>query len=160
MLFFLKKIPSFISEIIIILILSALTGLTVLKFTKTGFSLNEQETHSKQNKFPEIDIYQAKKAFELKTAVFLDSREHKDYQKGHIKGAINLPSDKLDDNAVFFLEKYQDKNQPFIIYCDGEDCNLSRLAAEFLINIGYTHIEILKNGWTLWNENNLPSEWE
>jgi len=49
---------------------------------------------------------------------------------------------------------------PIITYCDGETCNLSLDVANVLIDMGFSHVRILVNGWTKWQEYDLPIEKE
>jgi len=47
---------------------------------------------------------------------------------------------------------------PIITYCDGETCNLSHDLALFLKDMGFAHVNVLVNGWTLWIEKGLPTQ--
>lgn len=103
----------------------------------------------------EISLSDAKALFKENKAVFLDARESDLFDEGHIKGARNLPWHGVDD---YFSEitKGMDLETPVITYCDGESCELSHDLALFLKNMGFTHVKVLVNGWTIWQENQLP----
>jgi len=45
-----------------------------------------------------------------------------------------------------------------ITYCDGENCDLSHELAIFLRDMGFPNVKVLVNGWTVWQEMNLPVE--
>jgi 3-mercaptopyruvate sulfurtransferase SseA len=47
-----------------------------------------------------------------------------------------------------------------ITYCDGERCPLSRELAEALRVEGVENVRELRNGWTLWQEQGLPTATE
>ncbi len=102
-----------------------------------------------------IALSEAKALYNEKKAVFMDARGKDLFDQGHIKGAKNLPWHEVDDH---FLEvtKGLDRETPIIVYCDGESCSLSHDLALFLKTMGFTRVKVLVNGWTVWQENQLP----
>ena len=105
----------------------------------------------------DISIDDAKNMFLQKSAVFMDARPYDDYEKGHIKGARSLPWNEVDQK---FMQVTQDMSpdMPVITYCDGETCELSHNLALFLIDVGFSNVRVLINGWTLWQKKDLPTE--
>lgn len=89
-------------------------------------------------------------------AVFLDARSQFEYQQGHIQGALSLPPRE-------FASQYQDLKpqlagkDAIIAYCDGDRCPLSHALAEHLRGAGLKNVFVLKNGWTLWTAEKLPT---
>ena len=61
---------------------------------------------------PRISLEDAKKDFDAGTAVFVDSRAPEAYKIEHIKGAINIPHDKLDAEL-----KKLPPDKKIIVYC-------------------------------------------
>jgi len=59
-----------------------------------------------------------------------------------------------------FIEATKDisPDATIITYCDGETCNLSHNLALFLLDMGFSNVRVLINGWTVWLEGNLPVE--
>jgi len=104
-----------------------------------------------------ISVEDARKLFDQKSAIFMDARDAFQYEKGHIQGARNLPWHDVDAQ---FIDATQGISQdtPIITYCDGETCDLSHDLALFLMDVGFTNVKVLVNGWTVWVENNLPVE--
>jgi hydroxyacylglutathione hydrolase len=47
----------------------------------------------------------------------IDSRQPDEYQAGHIPGAINIPAERIKDEA---RRLPKDKTTPIIFYCRGE----------------------------------------
>ena len=45
-----------------------------------------------------------------------------------------------------------------ITYCEGETCELSKELANALIETGFTHVRVLINGWSVWNQHRFPVE--
>ena len=64
-----------------------------------------------QTDAPRITLDDAKKAFDAKTAVFIDSRAREVYKQEHIKTAVNYPYNEESD----FKDVPRDKT--IIVYC-------------------------------------------
>ena len=104
-----------------------------------------------------ISLVEAKKLFLQETPIIFDARPNDDYQKGHIRGARSLAWHEVDQR---FMEVTKDisVDTPIITYCDGETCELSHHLANFLLDLGFTNVRILVNGWTKWKNADLPVE--
>ena len=107
----------------------------------------------------DISLVEAKKLFLKKAAIIIDARPNDDYEKGHIKGAHSLPWDEVDQKFMT-VTKDISNDTPIITYCDGETCELSHHLANFLLDLGFTNVRILVNGWTKWQNADLPIEKE
>jgi len=104
-----------------------------------------------------VPLDEAEALFFAQAAVFLDARSSELFAEGHIQGAYNLPWEEFDRRFAAVISEIPQK--PLIItYCDGESCNLSKDLAMALIEKGYANVRVLVNGWTLWQEKNLPVE--
>ena len=66
----------------------------------------------------------------------LDARTQEEYDEGHIPGAILIPYDEILEKAEDVLT---DKNQLILVYC--RSGRRSKLAAEDLVELGYTNIK-------------------
>ncbi|MFP5212118.1 MAG: rhodanese-like domain-containing protein [Acidobacteriota bacterium] len=104
-----------------------------------------------------VTLDEARDLFLAQSAVFLDARHKESYLIGHIEGAKSLPWNDFDAS---FNEVMADipKDTVLITYCDGEMCGLSKELAVALSEKGYTNVKVLLNGWTAWQEANLPVE--
>lgn len=60
-------------------------------------------------------------------ALLLDVRSPQDYESGHIPGAINIPTEKLDQHLAQLP-----RNQEILAYCGGRYCVLSIEAVAWL----------------------------
>lgn len=70
----------------------------------------------------------------------IDVRSIKDYDKGHIEGAVNIPLEKLKDEAECF-----DKNKVYVVHCNkGVTGNA---AQNLLINLGFKEVYNLSGGY-------------
>jgi len=75
----------------------------------------------------------------------VDLRLEADYQKGHISGAVNIPSQKLR----FVAEKIFGKTDPVVFYGyarNSEDMN----AVIRMMNKGYVRLSVLTGGIESW----------
>ena len=68
--------------------------------------------------------------------IILDVRTQEEYDQGHIPGAILIPDNRIDADAEKVLT---DKNQLILVYC--RSGRRSKLAAERLVQLGYTNIK-------------------
>jgi|WetSurMetagenome_2_1015567.scaffolds.fasta_scaffold458516_2 rhodanese-related sulfurtransferase len=94
--------------------------------------------------------------YEGGTALFVDARHAYDYQKGHIRSAINLPLAGLDSSAAPLKDVARDRL--IVTYCDGVECNSSVELAKKLYDAGFLHVKIFFGGWNEWTKNNQPTE--
>lgn len=104
----------------------------------------------------EISLADAVLLFESGEAVFVDAREAGEYEIGHIEGALSL--DPLSFGQSFpALREQLEGATTIVTYCDGEYCELSRELAEQLKSMGLQDVRVLKNGWTLWRDQGMPT---
>jgi len=67
--------------------------------------------------------------------IILDVRTREEYDQGHIPGAILIPDTEIEVRAE---EMLTDKDQLILVYC--RSGRRSKLAAEALVELGYTNI--------------------
>ena len=83
-----------------------------------------------------ITAEEAKKLMDTETGyVILDVRERDEYDTGHIPGAILIPYTQITEKAEKVLEE---KDQLILVYC--RSGRRSKIAAEALVELGYTNI--------------------
>ena len=107
--------------------------LAVMMFTACGHTKeNDQETV-----YMNITAQEAKKIMDREEGyIILDTRTQEEYDEGHIPGAIVIPHDEITDRAE---EELPDKDQLLLVYC--RSGRRSKLAAEALVELGYTNIK-------------------
>ena len=89
-------------------------------------------------------------------AFFLDARAPADYAAGHIPNAFSLPVEQFDQqypNVAPMLTP----DAAIVVYCDGQQCDLSHRLALKLRELGYRNVRVLVNGWTVWQTARLPT---
>lgn len=86
-----------------------------------------------------------------KDAVVVDVRDKKEFDKGHIVDAINIPLAKLKQRTAE-LKKHRDK--PVLVVCKmGQQ---SGEAAKVLMEAGHNEVYKLAGGVTEWKAQSLP----
>jgi rhodanese-related sulfurtransferase len=78
----------------------------------------------------------------------IDVRESKDFKKGHVPGAINLPQEKWSTLAGLRRETMN------IVYCYAQNCHLGANAAMQFAAKGYSVME-MDGGFESWKEQGL-----
>ena len=68
--------------------------------------------------------------------IILDVRTQEEYDEGHIPGAIVISHEEIAEKAEGVLT---DKNQLILVYC--RSGRRSKIAAEALVELGYTNIK-------------------
>ena len=68
--------------------------------------------------------------------IILDVRTKEEYDQGHIPGAIVISHEEIEEKAEDVLT---DKDQLILVYC--RSGRRSKIAAEALVDLGYTNIK-------------------
>ncbi|MGD1020335.1 MAG: rhodanese-like domain-containing protein [Verrucomicrobiia bacterium] len=97
-----------------------------------------------------VSLEEAKALWGSGTAFFLDARATADYHAGHIAGALSLPIEEFDDHYPQ-IQPVLTPDSAIIVYCDGQDCDLSHRLMNRLRELGYHNARLLVNGWTTWH---------
>ncbi|GAA4272825.1 rhodanese-like domain-containing protein [Aquimarina gracilis] len=104
--------------------------------------------HDIQNsgKIEVLDVMTFKKSIINKQVQLVDVRTLKEYENGHIEGAINIDFFQRDVFEASFNKL--NKELPVYIYC--RSGGRSKVTARRLIKIGFTKIYDLKGGYLVW----------
>ena len=83
-----------------------------------------------------ITVEEAKQIMDSEEGyIILDVRTQEEYDQGHIPGAIVISHEEIAEKAEQVL---MDKNQLILVYC--RSGRRSKIAAEALVELGYTNI--------------------
>jgi len=115
--------------------------------------LKEKAAH-----IPFVELKEARRLFNERTAIFVDARSSADYRESHIQGARGLPLVSLIQNRRLAEAIIPDKTARYIVYCSGEGCDLSVELAKELLSLGYSNVEVLGEGYPAWFEAGYPVE--
>lgn len=97
-----------------------------------------QDKENKQEAvYVNITAQQAKEIMDSREDyIILDTRTQQEYDEGHIPNAILIPHDEILESAESVLS---DKDLLILVYC--RSGHRSKLAAEDLVQLGYTNIK-------------------
>jgi rhodanese-related sulfurtransferase len=115
--------------------------------------LKEKAAH-----IPFVQLDEARRFFNERTAIFVDSRSSADYRESHIQGARGLPLVSLIQNRRLAEAIIPDKTARYIVYCSGGGCDLSVELAKELLSLGYSKVAVLGEGYPVWFEAGYPVE--
>jgi rhodanese-related sulfurtransferase len=87
------------------------------------------------------------------SALILDVRSEAEFTRGHVPGAVNLSHDRL---AAQLDELDAAKDQPIVVYC--ESGRRASLAADVLLEAGFTDIRHLTGDMSDWRSKERPTE--
>ncbi|MBK7141141.1 MAG: rhodanese-like domain-containing protein [bacterium] len=110
---------------------------------------------------PFIDINVAQMEHAAGQALFVDARNPEDFECSTIPGSVNLPFEMLPegDLAPFFDSVLAaPKDRMLIVFCSGEECDLSLHLGRNLQLQGYTNIAIFFGGAREWEKFGLDVE--
>ncbi len=110
---------------------------------------------------PFIDINVAQFEFSTGTSLFIDATEPEEFECGTIPGSINIPFEHLpDDLGTYFDSVLQGipKDYSLIVFCTGEECDLSLHLARNLQSFGYTAVSIFFGGAREWEKSGFDME--
>ncbi len=110
---------------------------------------------------PFIDINVAQMEHAAGQALFVDARNLEDFECGTIPGSVNVPFEYLPEGD---LAPYFDsvlaapKDRMLIVFCSGEECDLSLHLARNLKLQGYSNLAIFFGGAREWEKFGLDVE--
>ena len=91
------------------------------------------------NQYKQISSSEAMELMKSETNyIILDVRTCDEYNSGHIKDAICIPNETINETNNYVSEQLPDKAQMILVYC--RSGNRSKQASEKLADLGYTNI--------------------
>ena len=85
--------------------------------------------------------------------LFVDVREHEEWNEGHIPGAVHVPRGHLESRIEGVVS---DRDRSIVLYCAGGA--RSAFAAKALDELGYTSVVSLAGGYTDWKRNGFATQ--
>lgn len=118
-------------------ILMLIISLSLFGFTSCQEENNNQESTTALITYEQITPEEAKKIMDTQKAyVIIDARTEAEFAEGHIEGAILIPEYEIEQKAE---QEIPDKDTLILVYC--RSGRRSKIAAEALINLGYTNVK-------------------
>ena len=98
---------------------------------------NHVKENDREVTYMNITAEEAKRIMDIEEGyIILDVRAQEEYDESHIPGAILIPHTEIDAKAE---EVLTDKDQLILVYC--RSGRRSKIAAEALVELGYTNIK-------------------
>jgi rhodanese-related sulfurtransferase len=121
----------------------------------SGATRSIQQAHA-GNFIPKISSNDVRRLLDGNT-VFVDARLVRDFEAGHLEGAISLP---VDANDIEYKKTTADiaKDARIVLYCQSSACKYAEIVAIKLIENDYSNISILRGGWVEWVARNGKKE--
>jgi rhodanese-related sulfurtransferase len=87
------------------------------------------------------------------TVTIVEALPEEYYRQAHLPGAMLLPHDQVDELAPALLP---DKDATIVVYCANLPCQNSGIAAERLVELGYTNVREYAEGKQDWIDAGYP----
>jgi len=118
-----------------------------------GFLANVNATASIQqvhagNFIPKVSEKTVHKLLGTDT-IFIDASFTRDFEAGHLEGAINVP---VDANDTEYQAATADiaKDARIVVYCQSAGCKFAEKVAIKLMSDGFSNVSIFRGGWHKW----------
>ena len=107
-----------------------------------------------KKRIEEVDVPHAKILYDSEQPpLFIDVRRDEEWQQGHIRGAIHIFLDRLDNQIK---QQCPDQNQVIILYCASG--GRSAVATDYLQSLGYNNVKSMLGGYKAWKPMGFPTE--
>jgi len=102
-----------------------------------------------------VTTEEAKKLFD-DGVLFIDVRKDKDWNAGRVSDAVQLNiKTKFTEQDLLAVMK---KDEPAVIYCNGERCLRSSDACKLAVGWGFTNLYYYRDGFPAWKNAGNPIE--
>jgi len=83
-----------------------------------------------------------------KNPILINTLAPENFQKGHIPGSINIPSDQIAQKAKGLFSPHD----WIVVYCANSKCTASKEAGDALTKIGFTNVFRFEGGIEEWKQ--------
>lgn len=140
-----------------LVVFSILLGIGFHLINGSGFLRNPLAVRDVQRRYhstflPKLTTEDVKKLLDSKNAVVVDARMQRDFQSGHLPGAISLPVNASDAEREQIMSDLPCSKQ-VVIYCQSSGCGYAQEVADVLSDYGYDRISLYPGGWLEWEKN-------
>src|SRR5262245_17396548 len=84
-----------------------------------------------------------------RSPLLLEALSERYYVQKHLPGARLFPHDEVDRRAGQVIP---DQSTPVVVYCASRSCQNSRIAAQRLLQLGYTDVTVYEGGKQEWEQ--------
>lgn len=147
---------------LLITVLGAAVGVGVNAIRPTGLPwvyVPKTELLIAGVKVPLVDEKEAARFVDDPETVFVDTRREEDYRERHVKSAIFLPEDDIEERFIT-AQGLMPEDSRIILYCYGPECDMAEKVAGFLAQNGYKNMMIMTAGFRAWEKAGYAVEGE
>lgn len=105
--------------------------------------------HGADGLWPHVDLKEARRLWGRKGVVFLDGRDHYEWQVAHIPGAVSTSPGDFD-NVFPTIEHRLIRAKVVVCYCHGLDCGVGDFIANRLAALGLRNMCVFSGGYPQW----------
>lgn len=98
---------------------------------------------------PQVDSQTAVQLINKQNALVVDVRANKDFRKGHIARAVNMPADEIQGRLAELS-----KERPIVLV--DQTGVLSRTVSRLLRGVGFKEVYVLESGLLGWQRDKMP----
>jgi rhodanese-related sulfurtransferase len=157
-----KKLPGIILRSLLIVFIGAAIGFGVNAARPTGLPLvyiPKKDLTIAGVKVPLVNEKEAEQFLNDPQTVFVDTRKEEDYRESHVKSAIFLPADDVEERFMM-VQGLMPEDSRIILYCSGPECEMAEKVGQFLAKNGYKNMMIMTAGFHAWEKAGYPVEGE
>lgn len=107
-----------------------------------------QESHA-GDFIPKIDGRVMHRLLTTNAAIFVDARYSRDFDTGHLEGAISVPVNATDEERGKILANVAISTK-IVVYCQSAGCPFAKKVAVKLKDDGFSDVAIYRGGWVDW----------
>lgn len=100
---------------------------------------------------PKLDVPDLERALQDKQVIIVDARYPRDYQSGHVPGAINVPVFTTQAERRRLLGDVP-RDARVIVYCQSDSCQFDEKLGSALVAEGIENVSLFPGGWTRWEQ--------
>lgn len=127
---------------------------TTIQIIPDSLLITSENNNDQNRVINGISLKHTYNLFINKSATFIDARDQWDFNDGHIAGAINIPEFSFDATGPKVTSLNRDAL--YVIYCEGDDCDVSKRLAVQLIKLNFKSIYVFLGGWAEWINARYP----
>ncbi len=148
------NIRRLLKDTAMIIVVSCMVAVFINLFHPGGFLLIGKKEYARKQ-IVAVSAREAKIKYDADIAVFIDTRNSKDFRNSSIAGAINIPAFP-ESVRLRLLEKnfpLLSSEKEIVLFCTGAGCGDSTAIADALIEMGYSkNIYFIKTGFPGWKK--------
>jgi rhodanese-related sulfurtransferase len=155
-----KQLPGIVLRTLLLMFVGAAVGLGVNSVRPAGLPwiyVPPEELLVEGVKVRLVDEKEAVRFLDDPETVFVDSRKEEDYRERHVKSAVFLPEENVEERLIT-VQGLMPEDSRIILYCYGPECDMAEKVAGFLAQNGYKNMMIMTAGFRAWEKAGYPME--